>query len=131
VELSGVGTLKPPADPHSTTDAAGAVATAARSGGSIKKFVRTAHRYRTIEIRARAHDLTAADPHPTTYAGRSNRSTTDETPIRIDRRQQREQIIGLIFGNEESLVTELDESAAQRIADALANIPPRPSDDPQ
>lgn len=36
-----------------------------------------------------------------------------------------------IFGNEESLVMELDESAVPRIADALADIPPRPSNDPQ
>jgi hypothetical protein len=31
---------------------------------SIKKFVRTARRYRTIEIQAGAHNLTAADPLP-------------------------------------------------------------------
>jgi hypothetical protein len=37
----------------------------------------------------------------------------------------------LIFGNEESLVMELDQSAVPRIADALANILSRPSDDLQ
>jgi hypothetical protein len=39
----------------------------------IRKFVRTARRYRTIEIRAGAHAITAADPYPTT-------STTTSTP---------------------------------------------------
>jgi transposase len=34
------------------------------TGWSIKKFVRTARRYRTIEIQAGAHTLTAADPLP-------------------------------------------------------------------
>lgn len=33
-----------------------------RAGWSIKKFVRTARRYRTIEIQAGAHTITAADP---------------------------------------------------------------------
>jgi hypothetical protein len=31
---------------------------------SIRRFVRTARRYRTIEIQAGAHTLTAADPLP-------------------------------------------------------------------
>jgi hypothetical protein len=35
-----------------------------RSGWSIKNFVRTARRYRTIQIQAGAHTLTAADPLP-------------------------------------------------------------------
>jgi len=34
------------------------------TGWSIKKFVRTARRYRTIQIQASAHTLTAADPLP-------------------------------------------------------------------
>jgi Transposase DDE domain len=34
----------------------------AETGWSIKKFVRTARRYRTIEISAGAHTITAADP---------------------------------------------------------------------
>jgi hypothetical protein len=33
-------------------------------GWSIKKFVRTARRYRTIQIQSGAHTLTAADPLP-------------------------------------------------------------------
>ncbi len=33
-------------------------------GWSIKKFVRTARRYRTIEIQAGEHTITAADPLP-------------------------------------------------------------------
>jgi transposase len=35
-----------------------------QTGWSIKKFVRTARRYRTIQIQAGAHTLTAADPLP-------------------------------------------------------------------
>ncbi|WP_442942107.1 IS1634 family transposase [Nonomuraea sp. NBC_00507] len=35
-----------------------------RTGWSIKKFVRTARRYRTVHIRAGRHRLTAADPLP-------------------------------------------------------------------
>lgn len=35
-----------------------------RTGWSIKKFVRTARRYRTVQIRAGAHLLTAEDPLP-------------------------------------------------------------------
>ncbi|GAA2218139.1 IS1634-like element IS1549 family transposase [Micromonospora olivasterospora] len=35
-----------------------------RTGWSIKKFVRTARRYRTVEIQAGAHTITAADPLP-------------------------------------------------------------------
>jgi hypothetical protein len=36
----------------------------ARTGWSIKRFVRTARRYRTIQIRAGQHTLTAEDPLP-------------------------------------------------------------------
>jgi hypothetical protein len=35
-----------------------------RTGWSIKKFVRTTRRYRTIEIQAGNHTITAADPLP-------------------------------------------------------------------
>lgn len=35
-----------------------------RTGWSIKKFVRTARRYRTIDIQVGAHTVTAADPLP-------------------------------------------------------------------
>jgi hypothetical protein len=35
-----------------------------RTGWSIKKFVRTARRYRTVQIRAGRQILTAADPLP-------------------------------------------------------------------
>ena len=35
-----------------------------RTGWSIKRFVRTARRYRTIQIRAAQHTLTAEDPLP-------------------------------------------------------------------
>lgn len=37
----------------------------ARTGWSIKKFVQTARRYRTVQIRAGTHLLTAEDPIPT------------------------------------------------------------------
>jgi hypothetical protein len=36
----------------------------ARTGWSIRKFVRTTRRYRTIEIRAGTQTITAADPLP-------------------------------------------------------------------
>ena len=35
-----------------------------RTGWSIRRFVRTARRYRTIEIQAGNHTITAADPLP-------------------------------------------------------------------
>ena len=35
-----------------------------RIGWSIRKFVRTARRYRTVQIRAGQHLLTAEDPLP-------------------------------------------------------------------
>ena len=34
------------------------------TGWSIKKFVKTARRYRTIQIQAGEHTITAADPLP-------------------------------------------------------------------
>ena len=36
----------------------------ARTGWSIKKFVRTTRRYRTIQIRVGEHTVTAEDPLP-------------------------------------------------------------------
>ena len=36
----------------------------ARTGWTIKKFVRALRRYRTIEIQAGDHTITAADPLP-------------------------------------------------------------------
>jgi hypothetical protein len=36
----------------------------ARTGWPIKRFVRTARRYRTIRIRAGRHTLTAEEPLP-------------------------------------------------------------------
>ena len=35
-----------------------------QTGWSIRKFVKTARRYRTIEIQAGRHTITAADPLP-------------------------------------------------------------------
>ena len=46
-----------------------------RTGWSIKKFVRTARRYRTVTIRAGRHTLTAAELVPTTSQKHSPRST--------------------------------------------------------
>ena len=46
------------------------------TGWSIRKFVRTARRYRTIEIQAGTHTITAADPLPTTFATPWTASTT-------------------------------------------------------
>jgi hypothetical protein len=45
-----------------------------RTGWSIRKFVRTAGRYRTIEIQAGPHVITAAHPCPTSCARPSKRS---------------------------------------------------------
>jgi hypothetical protein len=36
----------------------------AQTGWSIRKFVKTARRYRTIKIQAGQHTITAADPLP-------------------------------------------------------------------
>jgi transposase len=46
-----------------------------RTGWSIKKFVRTARRYRTVQIRAGAQVITAADPLQPIYATPSHSST--------------------------------------------------------
>ena len=46
-----------------------------RTGWSIKKFVHTARRYRTIQIRTGEHTITAADPYPRTSTPRSTSST--------------------------------------------------------
>ena len=35
-----------------------------RTGWPVRKFIRTARRYRTIQIQAGAHTITAADPLP-------------------------------------------------------------------
>jgi transposase len=35
-----------------------------RTGWSIRKFVKTARRYRTVQIQAGTHTITAADPLP-------------------------------------------------------------------
>ena len=45
-----------------------------QTGGTIKKFVRTARRYRTVKIKAGNQIPTAADPLPTTSAKRSPKS---------------------------------------------------------
>jgi hypothetical protein len=43
------------------------------TGSSIRKFVKTARRYRTIEIQADEHTITAADPLPADLHGALDR----------------------------------------------------------
>ena len=54
----------------------------ARTGWPIKRFVRTARRYRTIQIRAGQHILTAEDPYRPTCATSSPES--DNQAVRTD-----------------------------------------------
>jgi hypothetical protein len=49
--------------------------TEAQTGWSIRKFIRTARRCRTIEVQAGQHTITAANPLPTTSAKPSTPST--------------------------------------------------------
>jgi hypothetical protein len=50
-----------------------------RTGWSIRKFVKTARRYRIIEIQAGRQTITAADPVPTTYVKPSMPSSPQQT----------------------------------------------------
>jgi hypothetical protein len=59
----------------------------ARTGWSIKKFVRTARRYRTVQIRAGQHTLTAQDPLPP-EPPRRPRSHQVTRRVRTDRENQ-------------------------------------------
>jgi hypothetical protein len=52
----------------------------AETGWSIKKFVRTIRRYRTIEIQAGAHTITAADPLPEDVAEAINQLNGPRPP---------------------------------------------------
>jgi hypothetical protein len=47
-----------------------------QTGWPIRKFVKTAHRYRSVHIQAGPHTITAADPSPMTSVRHSTRSTT-------------------------------------------------------
>jgi len=47
-----------------------------QTGWSIRKFVKTARRYRDIEIRAGPHTITPADPIPEHLRQASKRSAT-------------------------------------------------------
>jgi transposase len=49
------------------------------TGWSIKKFVRTARRYRTIQIQAGNHTITAADPLPDDLRDALDRIHTEPT----------------------------------------------------
>ena len=46
-----------------------------QTGWSIRKLIKTARRYRTVQIQAGPHTITAADPSPTTCARPSKPST--------------------------------------------------------
>jgi len=50
----------------------------ATTGWSIKRFVRTARRYRTVHIKAGAHILTAEDPLPDDLRDALTKITTDK-----------------------------------------------------
>jgi transposase len=52
----------------------------AQTGWSIRKFVKTARRYRTIEIQAGQHVITAADPIPDNLA---QASTLSAAPAQV------------------------------------------------
>ena len=94
--VAGAGLEAPVQDPHESVGelaqggvvagAAGAELFAAlavtrfvenATGWSIKRFVRTARRYRTVQIRVGAHTLTAEDHSRLTYATRWPRSTDE------------------------------------------------------
>ena len=51
----------------------------ANTGWSIKKFVRTARRYRTVDIQVGAHTITAADPLPDDLRDALDRIHTEPT----------------------------------------------------
>jgi hypothetical protein len=51
----------------------------ARTGWSIRKFVKTARRYRAIQIQAGPHTITAADRSPPTSASPSTASTANSS----------------------------------------------------
>ena len=59
-----------------------------RTGWSISEFVRATRRYRTIQIHAGQHVLTAEDPSQPTYAPRSPRSPNEA--VRTNLAQVRE-----------------------------------------
>jgi hypothetical protein len=50
-----------------------------RTGWSIKKFIRTARRYRTVDIQLGAHTITAADPLPDDLRDALDRIHTEPT----------------------------------------------------
>jgi hypothetical protein len=52
-----------------------------QTGWSIRKFIKTARRYRTIEIQAGPHTITAADPCPPTSGQPSAKFTADRLPL--------------------------------------------------
>ena len=58
-----------------------------RTGWSIRRFVRTARRYRTVQIRAGSQLLAAQDPIPTTSATRSRASPTSRCAL-IDKSRE-------------------------------------------
>jgi hypothetical protein len=55
-----------------------------RTGWSIRKFVRTARRYRTVHIRAGQHLLTAEDPLPADLREALARSPARRCALSLD-----------------------------------------------
>ena len=60
-----------------------------QTGWSIRKFVTTARRYRTIEIQAGPHIITAADPLPDDLRGAIDRSTGDQVRTNLSQVRRR------------------------------------------
>jgi hypothetical protein len=58
-----------------------------QTGWSIKKFVRTARRYRTVQVRAGRRNLTAADPLPDDLRDALAAITSPDSAHQIGRRR--------------------------------------------
>ena len=54
-----------------------------QTGWSIRKFVKTARRYRTIQIQAGQHTITAADPLPADLRQPSTKSTAEQLHTKL------------------------------------------------
>jgi len=77
-----------------------------RTGWSIKKFVRTARRYRTVRIQAGRQILTAAEPVPTTshkHSPRSTRPPVAHQPIEVGCQHWQDEIVYLHIERQRAL----------------------------
>ncbi len=88
-------------DPHLTIVFAALAVTRyveAATGWSIKRFVRTARRYRIVQIRVGQHTVTAEDPLPPIYATHSPRSTDTvrTSQARVRTAEQHQQARGAV-----------------------------------